>query len=59
MSAKAEDDVPRPKIINKYHAFPYTMFCLLNGKKSTFKAREKTEALGSFDMIVTSGMVLT
>lgn len=45
------------KIIATYTDFPHTMFRLLNSKTPSFKAREKTELPGSFDIVVTDGVV--
>lgn len=45
------------EILGKYDVFPYTMFRPLNGKAITFKARIKSDAPGSYDIVVTDGMV--
>lgn len=45
------------EILGKYDVFPYTMFCLLRGKAIKFKARIKSDTPGSYDVVVTDGMV--
>lgn len=50
-------DKQPPKIIAKYTEFPLTLYRLLNSKTPAFKAREKTELPGSFDIVAVDGIV--